>query len=132
MSSPVTIRIESAGQPAAECEILQPVGEEVSELVLAQEGSSDTTMTISVEGRDEVLRIAASGQNAFLGLDGPDGILQYRRDELEVSAPASMVIGGQPTEIDAGYVWPLTSAAEVAQSWVVDPRGELPGTWERR
>lgn len=91
----------------------------VAGVLLDLDGRRGVTLTISLEGVDERLMVAIDGTLAFLGLERPDGLLQfvdgsrYERDEAR-----PFMIGGQESEIEARYLPDLRTAALVVGDWL--------------
>jgi hypothetical protein len=104
---------------------------DVVRTIRSLEGQPDITVTISREGTDERLLVAISGGHAFLGLDGPEGIIQFVVPGQH-SGTQRLVIGGQATDIESRYVLCVEKAATVAYEWLKGGRQSSLGAWERQ
>jgi hypothetical protein len=107
--------------------------EDVADMIRRTGGDQDTAISLSMAGLGEVLRIAIDDAKAFVGLETPDGVLQFvptRSKPLHGTCRFS--IGGQPVEMEERYIADIEEATEVAKKWVT--RGDVSslGSWEKR
>ena len=128
---PVTVQVQRRDEMYEHREVDDRDGEATSKLVRDQEGSDDVTLVVQIPTRDDRMLIAISGDRAFVGLEGPSGIFQFRHRETAGREPALMLVGGQTTQIDGSYVWSVQGVAEIARTWITG-EGHAPGEWERQ
>lgn len=106
---------------------------DVAAAVRDLEGECDVTLTVSRDDAAEHLLVAVSGSDAFLGLDAPDGLLQYVPQASRGGGTRRFTIGGQKTEIASRYVVDVESAARVVLEWLQQDRtGPFPESWQHQ
>ena len=102
-----TVVLERCGETSSPRSGLSP--EEVAEAVRGLGGGHDVTLIISPEGIDERLMVAVDGSRAFLGLERPDGLLQFAvSDDYPQGEAQPFTIGSQESEIESRYLPDLT------------------------
>lgn len=123
-----TIQIENS-EPAEVRENVPP--EIVAQVVRELTGRRDVTVSIVPEGVEERLLVAVDGQLAFLGLERPDGLLQFAIHE-QGPTPRPFTIGGQESDIESSYLLDLETAASVVEQWLAHGEQSSIGHWERQ
>lgn len=105
----------------------------VARTLLDLGGTRDFTVTVSPEDVDERLLVAVDGSHAFLGLERPDGLLQFVVNGHDVeSATHPFTIGGQQSDIESRYLPELPTAAAVVKEWLDGGEPSAHGHWERQ
>jgi hypothetical protein len=95
------------------------------------DGRRGVTMTITQDGVDEHLMVAVDGSRAFLGLERPDGLLQFVvRNHDQAGTTWPFMIGGQESEIEDRYLPELRVAALVVEEWLKEGESSTQGHWE--
>ncbi len=126
-----TITVESPGQhlpPQSGVSL-----DEVIETLRRLAGIHDVTMIVVPESSDERLMIAVDGSRAFLGLERPDGLLQFTSAKPHSDDETlPFTIGGQEADIETRYLLDLQTAAAVVREWLQGGDLSLHGHWERR
>ena len=89
------------------------------------------TLTASDTRTGDRLVIAVWEEQAFLGLQQGDGILQFCPDHAPASA-IPFVIGGQQSEIEGRFVIPAASVEAIARDWLLSGEESSLGHWERQ
>lgn len=126
-----TVVLECQGERDAPRSGLSP--EEVARELLGLAGSRDVTVTVSPEGVDEKVMVAIDGSHAFLGLERPDGLLQFAvRNPDHYRKTSPFTIEGQKSEIETRYITDLTTAAAVVEEWLEGGESSTQGYWERQ
>jgi len=106
-------------------------GAEVEAAIAGLERERDVTLVIELDGADERLMIAVDGSVAFLGLERADGLFQFAI-QSKPSGRRELLIGGQPTSLDARYLVDLKIASLIAREWVERGEDSSYGSWERQ
>lgn len=126
-----TVVLERCGETSSPRSGLSP--EEVAEAVRGLGGSHDVTVIISPEGIDERLMVAVDGSRAFLGLERPDGLLQFAvGDDGPRGEAHPFTIGSQESEIESRYLPELAVAVVVVKEWLEGGERTAHGHWERQ
>jgi hypothetical protein len=127
-SDAVTVRIERRGHPA---EVRTVTDDNRSSVVELLAGLSDETdVILGLETDAGTLLIALDRAKATIGLDSLDGTYQYVAGEPG-DGHATLIVGGQQTDIDRRYVVGTSEAVDVVRAWLSG--SPLPaGEWERR
>jgi hypothetical protein len=87
-------------------------------------------MTVKPEGLGERLLLAVEGTQGFLGLERPDGLLQFCPSD-PAPGPKRFQVGGQTTDIEAKYLVDLSTAAAIIDEWLTLGEMSSAGSWER-
>lgn len=126
-----TVVLELPGRTSSPRSGLSP--QEAAEAIRGLAGSHDVTVIISPEGIDERLMVAINGSRAFLGLDRPDGLLQFALGDHDLPGEAHpFTIGSQESEIESRYLPELAVAAVVVKEWLEGGECTAHGHWERQ
>jgi len=131
MTHAVKIGIDLEGGSSEVRDVTDPDGSATSATIREREGAADAVVSIQVEGRPGQLLVAIAGHRALVGLDSPEGVFQFGRDDNQPTGFEPMSIGGQDTSVEARYVWPVRTAAEIAQAWITGDRPVV-GGWQRQ
>lgn len=126
-----TVVLERQGETSApQCGLS---GDALVRAVVDLDGCRDVTLTISAEGVDDRLMVAVDGSLAFLGLERPDGLLQFVDDSRSENYDTRpFMIGGQESEIEVRYLPELQTAALVVEEWLEGGEATTRGHWERQ
>lgn len=93
--------------------------------------SEGGTLTVPPSDRDSHLIVAVDGPNAFIGLDGPDGIFEYEGSP-DREGTLTMRIAGQEATLEARFVVTMDAATDCIQGWLNRDDSALPASWRRR
>jgi hypothetical protein len=105
--------------------------EDVEAAIAEVASRRDVSITVELDDSDERLLIAVDGHVAFLGLERPDGLLQFAV-HAENQGAEEVLIGGQSTRIDRRNLVAVSTAALIAGEWFVQGEHSRYGWWERQ
>jgi hypothetical protein len=106
--------------------------DDIAAFVRNLEAELDATLSLSRIGSEGRLLLAVSRGQAFLGLELPEGLLQYVVASSQVGGTQRFRVGGQEVDIESRYVLDMASAATVVLEWLADPTMPSSGDWERQ
>jgi hypothetical protein len=125
-----TVHIEPDGCESRLSDVLS--AEAITQAIKGLDGERAVTLTITPEGVDERLLVAVDGSHAFVGLERPDGLLQFAVGGRDASATRPFNIGGQEADIEIRYLLDLQTAATVVVEWLAEGEQSAVGVWERQ
>jgi hypothetical protein len=97
------------------------------------EHERDVTLVVYRVSSRERLLLGFDQDFAFLALDGPSGLYQFKPPAADPAAPLSFEVGGQGTSLVTHYLLPAALSAEIVRRWLSgdDELSEF-GAWERK
>jgi len=124
----VAVQVERGGRT----ELMEGVSvEAVVNAVRDAFGQRDVTFAITADSADDRLLVAVDGSDAFLGLEGADGVFQFVVTDFAVhQGSRAFVIGGQESDIEARYLSDIQTAATVVEGWLTGIEVTTLGFWE--
>lgn len=97
------------------------------------EDEHDVTLVVYPLSSRERLLLGFDQGFAFVALETPAGLYQFKPNERTKGAPESSQLGSQETHLVSDYLLPASFSAEVVERWIAGNHESLDfGSWERK